>query len=71
MDAPAQSIFSGPITSVLNAMRFNGDLFTCQCDEEDKKAEGFQISNCYCSFSSDVVAVKVLMKMLLVNLAAW
>ena len=41
-------------------MRFDGDPFTCQCEEEDKKTYGFQISHFYWSFSSDVVAVTVL-----------
>ena len=70
MDEPAHGIVSGPIPAILNAMRFNGDPFTCHCDEEDKKTYGFQISHFYCSFSTDVMAVKVLMKVLLVNLAA-
>ena len=34
----ANSIFSHPITSVLNAMHFDGDPFTCHCENEDKKA---------------------------------
>ena len=75
MFAPAHSIVSGPIPASLNAMRFNGDPFPCHCDEEDKKAYGGGgggggISHFYCSFSTDVMAVKVLMKVLLVNLAA-
>ena len=27
MDAPENSIFSGPVTSIFSAMRFNGDFF--------------------------------------------
>ena len=37
------SPFSGPIASALNAMRFGESPFTCQCEKEDKKAEGFHI----------------------------
>ena len=59
------SIFSGPITSVLSAMRFDGHSFTCQCEEEeeDKKADGFQISQFYWLLFqvSDIMAVKGLM----------
>ena len=40
-DAPANSIFSGPITNIFNAVRFDEDPFTCRCEKEDKKAEGF------------------------------
>ena len=58
MDVPANSIFSGPITSVLNAMRFDENPFACLCGKEDKKTEGFQISHFYGSFSSDIMAVK-------------
>ena len=32
--------------------------FTCRCEKEDKKAEGFQIWNFYWSFSSAIMAVK-------------
>ena len=52
--------FLGPITSVLSALRFNGDPFTCQCEKEDKKASEFQISLIYVSFSNGIMAVKVL-----------
>ena len=61
MDAPANSAFSGPITSIFNSMHFDGDPFTCQCEKEDKKAYGFQILHCHGSFSSDTMAVKGLM----------
>ena len=61
MDVPAHSIFSGPIMSIFNSMRFDGDPVTGQCEKEDKKAEGFQISHCDGSFSSDTMAVKGLM----------
>ena len=39
-------------------MSFHGDPFICQCKKEDKKAQGFQISHCLLSFSSDLMAVK-------------
>ena len=42
-------------------MHFDGDPFTCQRKGEDEKADGFQISHFYCSFSSDVVAANALM----------
>ena len=29
---------SGPITFILNVMRFNENPFACQCEKEDKKA---------------------------------
>ena len=35
-DALANSIFSGPITFILNSMRYDGDPFTCHCKKEDK-----------------------------------
>ena len=56
--APANSIFSGPITSILNCMHFDGDPLTCQCEKQNKKVEGFQISHFYGSFSNDTMAVK-------------
>ena len=37
-DAPANRIFSGPVTSIFNATRSDENLFTCQCEEENKKA---------------------------------
>ena len=36
-------------------MRFDGNLFTYQCEKENK---GFQISHFCCSFSSGIMAVK-------------
>ena len=36
----------------------NKKTLTCQCETEDKKAEEFQISLFYWSFSHDIVAVK-------------
>ena len=61
MDAPANSVFSGPITSVFSAVRFDETLFTYQCEKEDKKAVRFQISHFYGSFLSDILAVKRLL----------
>ena len=43
-------------------MRFDGDPFTCQWEKEDKKADEFQISHFYGSFSNDIMAVKGLTK---------
>ena len=40
--APANSILSGPITSVFNSIRFDGDPFTWQYQREDK---GLRVSN--------------------------
>ena len=31
--------------------------FTCQCEKEGKKAQGFQVSHFYWLFSSDIMAV--------------
>ena len=39
-------------------MRFDKSPFTCQREKEDKKATGFQISQFYWSFSSDITAAK-------------
>ena len=41
---------------------FDENLFTCQCDKEKKKAQGFQILHFQWPFSSDIMAVKGLMK---------
>ena len=37
-EAPANSVISGPIASTFNAVCFDKDRFTCQCEKEDKKA---------------------------------
>ena len=50
-DTPANSIFSGPI-STLNAMRFGDNPFTCKYKKEEKKA------HFYWSFSNDIKAEK-------------
>ena len=57
---PVNSISSGPLnTSTFNDMPFDENLFTCQCEKKTKtKAEGFQISHFYWSFSSEIMAVK-------------
>ena len=52
------SLFSGPVTSPFSAMRFDENPLQSQCKKENKKAEGFQISHFYWSFSSDIMAVK-------------
>ena len=39
-------------------MNFDKNRFTCQGEKEDKMAQGFQISHCYWSFLSDIMAVK-------------
>ena len=58
MDAPANNVFSGPITSTFSAIPFDKSHFTCQCEKEDRKAKGFQILRFDWSFSSDIIAVK-------------
>ena len=57
-----QYIFRSCNTSTFNAMRFDENPVTSQCEQGNKEAEGFQISNCYWSFSTDM-AVKVLIKL--------
>ena len=51
-------MFSGPVTSTFSDVRFDEIPFTCQCEKEDKKGSGFQISHFYGSFSNDIIAVK-------------
>ena len=53
-----QCIYRSYNTSTFNAMRLDKTPLTCQCETEDKKAEEFQISLFYWSFSHDIVAVK-------------
>ena len=53
-----QSIFQSYNTSTFTAVCFDETPFTCQCEKEDKKAEGVQISHFYWSFLSHVMAVK-------------
>ena len=38
--------------------------FTCQCEKEGKKAQGFQVSHFYWLFSSDIMAVTGLISVL-------
>ena len=54
----ANSIFSGPITSIFNSMLFDGDPFAYHCNNNNKKVYGFQISHFYGSFSNDTTAMK-------------
>ena len=43
-DAPANSIFSCPVTSVFSAMRFNEESFTRQCEVKEKDPkEGLRV----------------------------
>ena len=58
---PADGVFSGPITATFTANRCDESPFTGQCEREDKKAYGFQISHFYGSFRSDMMALKGLM----------
>ena len=51
-------MFSGPVISALNALRFCDYPFTCHYNIENKNAEGFKIPHCRWSFSSDIMAVK-------------
>ena len=48
-----------PFTCHCEHASANMPLRTCQCEKEDKKVEGFQISHFYWFFLSDVMAVKV------------
>ena len=49
---------AGPITPTSSAMRFHENPVTCQCEKENKKADGFHIWHLYWSFLSDTAAVK-------------
>jgi len=45
---PANSIYSGPITSAFNAVRFDENPFTCHCKkggEKRRKKEDLKVSN--------------------------
>ena len=53
-----QYIFRSYNTSTFNAMRFDENRLTRQCENEDRNSSGFQISHFYWSFSSDIIAVK-------------
>ena len=52
MDAPADSVFSGPITSTFNAVLIDENPFTCYCEKDAKTAQKFQISQFYWLFSN-------------------
>ena len=54
-------------TSICNAVRFDESPFTCQCEEEDKKAEGFQVSHFYGLSSNDIMAVKELIIIIIIR----
>ena len=51
-----QCIFLSYSTSAFNATRFDENPFSCWCEKEDKKAEGFR--HFYLSFSNDIMAMK-------------
>ena len=53
------------------AMVFDKNPFTWQCQREDQKAEGFQISHFYGSFSNHTMAVKGLTELCVGWLTAW
>ena len=53
-----QYIFLSYDTSTFSAVRCDENPFTRQCEKEDKKAEGFQISYFSGSYSNDIMAVK-------------
>ena len=38
----ANSISPGPVTSIFNAMCFDKNPFTCECEKEDKKSFKFR-----------------------------
>ena len=65
-DEPANCVFSGHMTSILNTMRFDENPFTCQSEKEDKKRKekkrlkGFKFRTFCESFSKNIMAVKQL-----------
>ena len=56
MDAPANSVFSGPITSTFSAVCFVENPFTCRCKKEAKRLKGFKLA--LLLFLNDIIAVK-------------
>ena len=60
-----QYIFRFYNTSIFSAICFDEDHFTYQSEKESERAEGFQISYFYWSFSSDTMAVNGLIPLLL------
>ena len=53
-----QYIFRSFNTSTFNAVTFDENPFTRQCEKEDKNAKGFQILQFYWLFLSNIMAVK-------------
>ena len=53
-----QYIFRSCDTSAYNAVRFDENHFTCECKKKNRIAERFQISHCWWSFSSNIMAAK-------------
>ena len=53
MDAPANDIFLPYNTSSFSAVRFDETPFTCQRENEDRKAQRCQILHFHWSFLSD------------------
>jgi len=53
-------IFWSCNTATFSAMHFDKNSFTCQCEKEYKRLKLLRVSNfaLYCSFSSDIMAVK-------------
>ena len=58
-----QNIFRSYNTSTLNAMRFDENPFTCQCEKKKTKMfKGFIFFKLFFPFSSDTMAGKGLME---------
>ena len=53
-----QSIFRSCNTSTFNAMCFDENPFTCQCEKEKKRLKGFKFRTVIGRFQSDIMAVK-------------
>jgi len=51
-------MFSGPVTHLLSVLCVLMKILNFYTQKEDKKAEEFEISQFYWSFSSDLMAVK-------------
>ena len=49
--------FSAPVTPTFKSMCFEENPSMCQCENEDRKSQGFQILRFYWSFSTDIMAV--------------
>ena len=61
------SIFFAPVASTFTAVCFDENPLTRQCVNEGRNSSGFQILYLYCSFSSDVMAVKGLKTAILIG----